>query len=330
MTAADLPAWPAVLSDCASVAKVDLPNFAAKAVPVTFGPLEAPANPLIVPTAAAKTTTTTDTTGLADWPFVTSSDPGDPTGEQQNQLDYMPVAVHRPELDRLRTALSNALFGSIPDLLRPFVDALFAPFLDGLQGRLNELLDAHGTGVAVLVFHDKAPPSPSPSLSASPASSSGCNPSPVPAGSYTGTYTATHTITTGSVDRYDEAGSVTLNVAGDGTISGTWGATIHWTHDVPGLDHLDSTGVLSDGPMTGTACNLIAGPPNETTISCTDSKLGNCLSTVSTGTFQTTGTSMPFGRPTPGAARGSFTWQVTNDDPSEGVTGFVRITVSGQ
>jgi hypothetical protein len=332
VTAGDLPAWPAVLSDCASVAKVDLPNFAAKAVPVTFGPLEPSLNPLIVPTDNAATTTVTDATGLAAWPFLTSRDPGDPTGEQQNQFDYMPVAVHRPELDRLRTALSNALFGFVPGLLRPFVDALFAPYLDGLQGRLNDLLDAHGTGAAVLVFHDKVPPTPSPSVSSSPAPSGGCSPSPVPAGSYAGTYTYSQTLTTGAVvDHYDGVGTVTLTVAADGTLSGTWGATLHRTYDLSGggiKDHLESTSLLSDGLLTGTTCNLIAGQPKDTPVSCLDSKFGDCRGTA--GTFQVAGPGVPFGRPTAGAA-GSFTWQVTdNEPPANGITGFVRITVSGQ
>ena len=240
----------------------------------------------------------------------------------------MPVAVHRPELDRLRMALSNALFGFVSGLLRRFVDALFAPYLDGLQARLNDLLDAHGRGAAVLVFHDKVPPTPSPS--ASPSSSSSCGVS-LPAGTYTGTYTLTQTVTTGAaVAHYDEAGSVTLTVAADGTLRGTWGATGHRTYDLSSggiKDHLESTFVLTDGMLTGTICNLVAGQPKETIVSCIDSKFGDCRGTA--GTFQVTGAGLPFGRPTAGAS-GSFIWQVTDTEPSAEVIGFVRIIVSGQ
>jgi hypothetical protein len=150
----------------------------------------------------------------------------------------------------------------------------------------------------------------------------------VPAGSYVGTYTATQEIKTGAVDHYDEVGPVTLTVAADGTISGTWGATVHRTFDTPGLDHLESTYVLSDGLLTGTTCNLIAGQPKETIVSCLDRKFGDCRGTA--GTFQVAGRAIPLGRPTAGAA-GTFTWQITdNEPPADGVTGFVRITVRGQ
>ena len=66
-----------------------------------------------------------------DWPFLTARDPGDPTGEQRNQFDTMPVAVHRPELDTPKKRLTLTLLSPLPPMLQPFVGALLAPFLNG-------------------------------------------------------------------------------------------------------------------------------------------------------------------------------------------------------
>ena len=141
-------------------AGIDLPDFTSKGVPVTFGPLEAPGDPLLGPTDQAVTTTATDDTGKAVWPFLTARDPGDPTGEQRNQFDYMPVAVHRPELDTLKKRLTLTLLSPLPPILQPFVGALLAPVLNGIQDRLNSILDVRGSGPAIIVYHDKAPPTP--------------------------------------------------------------------------------------------------------------------------------------------------------------------------
>jgi hypothetical protein len=330
VSAGDLPDWPGILKDCAAVAKIALPDFHAKEIPLTWGPLDPSANPLLAPVDSDRTNDVTDATGHATWAFLTSRDPGDRTGPELSQVDIMHVAVHRPELDRLRNALTGVLLGFIPVILRPFVTKLLAPALDGLQGRLNGLLDAPGMGTATIIFHGHA--TPAPSVSSSPAPSGGCSLSPVPAGSYAGTYTYSQTLTFGAVvDHYDGVGTVTLTVAADGTLSGTWGATLHRTYDLSAggiKDHLESTSLLSDGLLTGTTCNLIAGQPKFTPVSCLDSKLGDCRGTA--GTFQVAGPDTPFGRPTAGAA-GSFTWQVTlNEPPANGITGFARITVSGQ
>ena len=327
VTGGDLPAWPDVLATCAAAAGIALPDFQSKSVPLTFGPLQAPGDPLMTPADAAVASTTTDATGQAHWPFVVSRDPGEGHGQYTEQADTMPVAVHRKELGDLRNRLTTALLGQIPGLLRPFVGALLSPILDGVQSRLNTVLDARGQRSAFLWYYKPVPPSPSPP--ATPGASSACAPN-IAGGTYTGTYTLTQTVTTGAVDHYDEAGPVTLTVAADGTISGTWGATGHRTYDLSSggiKDHLESTFVLTDGMLTGTICNLVAGQPKETIVSCLDSKFGDCRGTA--GTFQVTGAGLPFGRPTAGAA-GTFTWQVTDNEPAAGVTSFVRITVSGQ
>ncbi len=119
VTAGDLPAWPATLQDCANVAGIALPDFTARNVPLTWGPLEAPGDPLISPRDSATANGVTDGAGQATWGFLTSVDPGDPTGQKLTQVDGMPVAIHRPELDRLQDKLTAALLGPIPAILRP-------------------------------------------------------------------------------------------------------------------------------------------------------------------------------------------------------------------
>jgi len=287
VSAGDLPDWPAVLADCAKVADVPLADFHAKNVPLTWGPLQAPANPLIAPTEP-KTDDVTDANGQASWGFTTSTDPGDPTGEQQNQVDQMPVAVHRPEVESARAHLTAALLGFVPGILQPFVAAVFAPYISGIQARLNVLLDARGTATAILVYHAGA--SPKPSVSASPAPSGACSPNPVAPGTYTGQMTSTSSeiIDQGSfgktVATSTGSGAVTIVVAGDGSVGGKWNLKTHFIFDETAIvdgqvglhDHRDSTSSYTGGAVTGTACNLGLGTGTYSVQSCMDSLKGDC------------------------------------------------------
>ncbi len=137
VTAGDLPDWPPVLQDCAAVAKVTLPDFSPKNVPVSWAQVQPAGNPMLA--SSGPPSKVTDNNGKAVWAFVTSTDPGDPDGPQRNQQDSLAVAVHRPELDRLRNALTNALLGYLPSLLRPLVGQLLAPTLNDIQANLNNL-----------------------------------------------------------------------------------------------------------------------------------------------------------------------------------------------
>jgi hypothetical protein len=286
VTAGDLPTWPAALQDCASVAGIALPDFTAHNVPLTWGTIQAPGDPLLARLDSA-TTAVTDGAGQATWGFMTSVDPGEPTGQQKTQMDSLPVAIHRPELDQLRDKLTAALLGPIPALLRPFLASLIAPAFDGLQGRLNTLLDARGTGWAALIYHDKA--SPEPSRPASPAPSTACG---VASGNYSGTVSSTskETIDIGNTNLVgnvlatsDGTGPAAIVVAADGSVSGTWSARTHLLfHEVvmsygAGVDDLrdevyDSVGTSIGGP----ACDLSVGFGGLKIISCTDTLKGDC------------------------------------------------------
>jgi len=343
VTAGDLPAWPAVLSDCADQTKVALPDFHGKSVPLTWGPIEAPPNPLLAPTGSNPIT---DADGLAHWGFVTSVDPGDPTGEQRNQYDYMPVAVHRPELDAARLRLTNILLGSIPDLLRPFVAAIFAPYLDGIQARLNALLDAHGRGGALIVFHDQASPPPSPSAQPSPASSGGCSPNPVAPGTYTGTITNTSLetidISNGSTIGKTVAtsggdGPATVVVAADGSVSGSWTQRVHFVFDetagVAGSltvkEHRDEVMDYTNGTVIGSACQLALGSATLKIVSCTSLLKGDCSGDpVPSG--PSAGFGITMGAPSAiGGGSVTWTWQYTETGGAPDVSDTLTLKVSG-
>jgi hypothetical protein len=335
VSAGDLPAWPALLQDCASTAQIALPNFQAHGVPLTWGPLQAQADPLLSPLDSARTSDTTDAKGQASWPFQTSHDPGDPKGEQLNQVDYMPVSVHRPEIDQARSRLTTVLLGFIPSLLRPFVSALFAPYLDGLQSRLNLLLDARGTGAAMLVYHDKARPTPAPSTS--PAPSGACSQSPVAAGSYSGTFTMSLTTVLGTganaranVTTDKGTGPVNMTVSSDGSLTGTFSYQVHEDeviNDGVVQDEMVSTYTVSGSTVGGTACNMVLTLGTAVTTSCHDRMLGDCSggSSVSLAGLQ-----LPIGAPTSIGA-GRVTWGFQNDTNSGGedITTGLTVSVSG-
>ncbi len=319
VTAGDLPAWPAVLQDCANVAGIALPDFTAHNVPLTWGTIQAPGDPLLSRLDSA-TTAVTGGAGKATWGFVTSVDPGDPTGQRITQLDSLPAAIHRPELDQLRDKLTTALLGPIPAVLRPFLAGLIAPAFDGLQGRLNKLLDARGTGFAALIYHGKASPPPSPSTS--PAPSGSCNPNPVAPGTYAGTIVSTskETITIGGggaatgdvLATTDGTGSVTMVAAADGTATGTWTLQTHTSFDeivavkdsISVHDHRTEVDDNS-GTLTGTTCDLGLVAGTSKIVSCIDSLKGDCSNEAPPsrpGTLFLT-----LGRPS-SANAGSATW----------------------
>ena len=166
--------------------------------------------------------------------------------------------------------------------------AIFAPYISGLQARLNALLDARGTATAIIVYHSGA--SPKPSVSASPAPSGACSPNPVAPGTYTGTMTSTSSeiIDQGAfgktVATSAGSGAVTVVVAADGSLGGTWNLKTHFIFDetaivngVVGLhDHRDSTSSYTGGAVTGTACNLELGIGTYSVQSCVDNLNGDC------------------------------------------------------
>jgi hypothetical protein len=341
VTAGDLPAWPAVLQDCATVAGIALPDFTAHNVPLTWGTIQAPGDPLLSPLDSA-TTAVTDAAGQATWGFVTSVDPGEPTGQRITQLDSLPVAIHRPELDQLRDKLTAALLGPIPAILRPFLAGLIAPAFDGLQARLNTLLDARGTGWAALTYHGQA--SPAPSRPASPAPSGACSPNPVAAGTYGGTVTSTsrESIDIGAANLVGNVlatsqgtGPAAIVIAADGSVSGSWSLRtellFHEKVESSGavVDDLrdevyDSTGTS----IGGAACDLKVGFGGISVVSCTDSLKGDCSNEPQPpGATQL----VDFGPPSSiTAGNFTWTWSYTETGGQPSITATFTLSVSRQ
>jgi hypothetical protein len=271
---------------------------------------------------------TTDVTGHATWPFTVAPDPGDPGGTLEHQIDRMPVAVHRPELDAARAELTATLLAPVPDLLRPFVAAIFRPLLDGIQGRLNALLDARGTGVAVLDYHDKRPPSRAPSPAPYPGAASPCGVT-TPAGTYTGTYRfTTDTDQPPISDHSTGEGPVTLVVAPDGSITGSlayhahrvYDATIGKTHD-----HLESSFSLTGAVLGGSICDLTQSGGSLIVASCRDSMFGDCAGTAPSGGVPSTF----HDGPPANASGGHLTWSASHADPVSGVSDSRSLELSG-
>ena len=168
-----------------------------------------------------------------------------------------------PRSHRPAQRLTEALLGYIPGLLRPFVARLFAPYIDGLQDRLNSILDARGRGTAFLIFHAGTPPTPSRT-----AKRATCTPSPILPGTYTGTNTNDFTekipMTGGGLTDHNTAtGPVNLTIAPDGSIAGTWSFQMHQISDeslnVAGVSakyHSERTWGMTAGTITGTVCDI--------------------------------------------------------------------------
>ncbi len=135
VSAGDLPKWPDVILACAKKANLTLPDFSTKNAPLTFGPLivSYDPTPLFFRGSGAADDTVTDANGQAHWPFVLAEDPGHGQGTLTHQSDTMPVAVHRKELQQARAALTAALLGGLPEILRPYVGILLQPILDSIQ-----------------------------------------------------------------------------------------------------------------------------------------------------------------------------------------------------
>ena len=320
VTGGDLPAWPDVLATCAAAAGIALPDFQSKSVPLTFGPLQAAGDPLLAPADAAVSTTTTDDTGQAHWPFVVARDPGDGHGHYTMQTDIMPVAVHRKELEDVKTKLTAALLGQIPSLLQPFVGAILSPILDGIQARLNTVLDARGQRSAFLWYYQPVQPSPSPS--SSPAASGAC-PTSLPAGTYQGTIDTKSTtiVPSGQIDLGEGGGTndhgtgpLTVTVAADGSLSGTFSLEVqsHMVYTGPAEGTTDTTLDEQGAGISGTLCNPILTFASEVQTACTSTGHGTCGPSGQTISLAGLVPAWPLGAPT-SSAGGVLTWSISSE-----------------
>jgi hypothetical protein len=343
VTAGDLPSLPAVLTDCAKALDVALPDFHAGGAPVTWGPIAGHMDPLLAPVDSAATNTVTDDAGTSTWGFLTSRDPGDPNGEPTGQLDTMPVTIHRPEIAEARDKLGKALLGFIPAQVWPFVLGLFKPYLDGLQGRLNDLLDARGTGTVALTYHEKATPTPVPSLSPLPSGSGApaCA-ATLPAGTYQGTFQTDSTtiVPPGEIDLGESGvtnvhgtGPLTVTVASDGTLSGTFSLTSLEHAEYHGLaEGTQETTIEEQGAgVSGTLCSLVLTYASETITACSQTgkaPAGACDAVGTTTSLAGLVPPLPMGAPTSVVGK-TLTWSLSSESGFDAGFGGLTSEVQG-
>jgi len=158
VSAGDLPDWPDVLKDCAGVAKVPLPDFRPAGVPVVWGKPYGGGTQFVVPGIGSPAT---DPNGEARWEFATLPD-GAPGGDPVDGVMQQDVKIRRPEVSEARAALTSGLLGGLPPLISDLVGQLLAPFMDAVFTRLDSLVEATGSGAAVIVYHTPSEASPSP------------------------------------------------------------------------------------------------------------------------------------------------------------------------
>jgi hypothetical protein len=319
VTAGDLPDWPAMLATCAKAAGITLPEPNVKGVPLTWGPLT-PSAPLLSGTDQVTSNSTIDDEAKAAWPFLVTRDPGDAGGAEEDQIDRLAVAVHRPELDDARARLTTALFGGIWEPIRPFVVAAFKPILDDLQGRLNALLDERGFGAANLIFHDKLPPSPSPSANSSGSTACGVT---LPAGTYDGTITSKSTtiVPPGQIDLGESGGTndsgtgpLTVTVGRDGTLGGNFKMTMleHQVYQGLAKGTTDTTVEQQGAGVSGTLCSLTLTFASETITDCHATGHGLCGSVGVIVSLAGLVPALPMGAPTSVSAH-TLTWSISSE-----------------
>jgi hypothetical protein len=337
VSAGDLPAWPDILQDCAKVAGIELPDFRSKNVPLTWEDVHVvlPGNPLMAPLPVSPTDATTDDSGRATWAFQVGPNPGDPAGPYKSQLDVMDVAVHRPELGRVREALTNALLGFIPTILRPYVAGLLGPMLDGAQERMNSILDVPGKGEALIEYRDKVPATPVPAP-ATPTASTMCS-TTLPAGTYSGTITTDNltqvATVAGDPDTTTDEGSgpVTLTVAADGTLSGNFSVAITTT-EIVHIGKLNVSRVLSitelGAGISGTVCTMVIAYASSTTTACQSTSAYLPCGKIVGQTVPMAGVVPPLPLPLTQAA-GTLTWAAhTSSDDGSGDSNTSSVTVT--
>lgn len=214
VTAGDLPDWPDVMKDCAKTAQVALPSFRGRDAQVSWGTPSIDTPALVTPGTFE---TVTDANGEARWTFLAGPDPGEAPGADRTATVAIDLTVHRPELDDARTKLTDALFGGIPKLLRPFVTEVFSFFVDPLQKAVNDLIDTKASGSASLTYHDAPPPTAAPSAGTSAPASI--------AGTWNGVWTSEQYagLTGGFTLKFLQSGtklSGTITISGSNCISG--------------------------------------------------------------------------------------------------------------
>ncbi len=235
-----------------------------------------------------------------------------------HQSDTMSVAVHRKEVQQAREALTAALLGGLPEILRPYVGILLKPILDTFQSKLNDLLDARGDATVYLDYHL---PSPSPSPSTAPSASGSC-PTQWPVGTDQGSLTikSTTIIPPGQIDLGEHGGEndagqapLTVTVGSDGSASGQFTFTTQNHFEAQGISQgTEDTTLVETGSVGGTVCALTLRFLHETYTACKATGVQAELGCVPVGTSMDLSGLMPaepLGAPT--VSGKTLTWSIS-------------------
>ncbi|MFN8623920.1 MAG: hypothetical protein U0869_24525 [Chloroflexota bacterium] len=165
VSAGDVPEWPAFVADCAAAAGVQLPSLKPIGEPVAWKDL-ANADGLLIRDGAQ---VALDDQGVAkiDFHSITET-PEQAKGAVLQTPVKASATVTRSKLKQFGDTLAGTLFGQVPAVVRPLVDAAARPIITGLIARLSSLFDTTAMGSLVVVHHQKPEPSASPQESVPP------------------------------------------------------------------------------------------------------------------------------------------------------------------
>ena len=314
--------WPPILLDCADALHKTLPQLAAAGAPTSWDVLgSAPGLVAITTPGYPALKLGQDRTSTITYE-TTVDPPENAKGPPLFDTVWATVTVQRKEVGELQDMIRTFAYGQVPGPVLTVVQATIGPHLDRLLNHaaslLSPLLDARGRSVDVDVAHHGPPVKPTPS--------GACSGVQMAAGSYAGSNTSDETIVSSpSVIRAHTTGPVSIQVAADGGVTGTWGYTSDFVEDVntsPGLHH-ESTTVMSGGTVSGTACDLVLALGSSRVTHCFDSLTGDCTATSKTPTRPRLGQHL--GPPSIGAD-GAYVWQGHQDDGTTSVSYILSLT----
>ncbi len=251
--------WPPILVDCARALGKTLPELAAAGAPTSWGVWgTAPGLATITTPGATSLALARDRTSTIAYETLVDP-PENVDGPLLYDEVWATVTVQRKEVGELQDMVSTFAFGQLQGPVLTVVEATIKPQVDRLlkdaASLLSPLLDARGRSQEVVLAHH-GPPTPSPT----PGTGT-CTGSPIPPGSYTGTATSDETIQPGSsVTHAHSTGPLSIQVAADGSVTGTWSYTTDFVSDVDvsGVQtHYERTWVMTGGAISGSICDLV-------------------------------------------------------------------------
>ena len=269
MSACSRSSGPPILVDCARALGKTLPELAAAGAPTSWAVWgTAPGLATITTPGATSLALARDRTSTIAYETLVDP-PENVDGPLLYDEVWATVTVQRKEVGELQDMVSTFAFGQLQGPVLTVVEATIKPQVDRLlkdaASLLSPLLDARGRSQEVVLAHH-GPPMPSPTPGTGTCSA-------IPPGNYTGTATSDETIQPGSsVTHAHSTGPLSIHVAADGSVTGTWSYATDFVSDtdVSGVQtHYERTWVMTGGTISGSICDLVlhAGTTRDTGVS---------------------------------------------------------------